>query len=52
MAASGLGNPLVWGVAAGLLNFIPYAGATVGIALVAAASLATFDSLGAASSRR
>ena len=35
-------------MAAGLLNFIPYAGATVGISLVAATSLATFDSLAAA----
>ena len=48
MAALGVGSAVVWGVAAGLLNFIPYAGATVGISLVAATSLATFDSLAAA----
>ncbi len=48
MAALGVGNAVVWGAAAGLLNFIPYAGATVGISLVAATSLATFDSLAAA----
>lgn len=48
MAAAGLGNAIVWGVAAGLLNFVPYAGATVGICLVAASSLATFDGLAAA----
>ena len=48
MAALGVGGAVVWGVAAGLLNFIPYAGATVGISLVAATSLATFDSLAAA----
>lgn len=48
MAAIGLGNGIVWGVAAGLLNFVPYAGAAVGISLVAATSLATFDGLAAA----
>ncbi len=48
MTALGLGNGIFWGAAAFLLNFIPYAGATVGIALAAAASLATFDSLAAA----
>ena len=44
MAAVGLGNGIVWGAAAALLNFIPYAGATVGIGLVAATALAAFDS--------
>ncbi len=48
MAALGLGSAIVWGVAAALLNFIPYAGATVGICLVAATSLATFDGLAVA----
>ncbi len=48
MAVVGLGNGIVWGVAAGLLNFIPYVGATVGIFLVAGTSLATFTGLAAA----
>jgi predicted PurR-regulated permease PerM len=48
MALLGLGNAIVWGVAAALLNFVPFVGATVGISLVAAASLATFDGLAAA----
>lgn len=39
-------DPLVWGVAAGLLNFLPYVGAAATVALVAAISLVTFDSLG------
>ncbi len=48
MTLAGLGNGLVWGVTAGLLNFIPYLGAMVGIAFVAAASLATFHDWAAA----
>lgn len=48
MSAVGLGNGIVWGVVVGLLNFIPYAGATVGIGLVTATSLATFDGPAAA----
>lgn len=42
----GVPDPLVWGVAAALLNFLPYIGAAVTVALVAAISLVTFDSLG------
>ncbi len=48
MSAVGLGNGIVWGVVVGLLNFIPYAGAAVGIGLVAATSLVTFDGPAAA----
>jgi predicted PurR-regulated permease PerM len=44
--AIGVPDPLVWGVAAALLNFLPYVGAAVTAALVAAISLVTFDSLG------
>lgn len=48
MAAVGLGNGFFWAIVAALLNFIPYAGAAVGIGLVAATALATFDGLAAA----
>lgn len=43
--AIGMPNPLVWGVAAALLNFLPYVGALCTILLVAAISIITFDSL-------
>lgn len=42
----GMPNPLVWGVAAALLNFLPYVGALITILLVAAISIISFDSLG------
>ncbi len=42
----GLPNALLWGVVACLLNFIPYAGALVTVALVGAAALVAFDSTG------
>jgi len=41
----GIPNALVWGVAAGVLNFLPYVGALATIVLVAIISLATFDSV-------
>lgn len=41
----GIPNALVWGVAAAVLNFLPYIGAMMELALVAIISLATFDSL-------
>lgn len=43
--AIGMPNPFLWGVAAGLLNFLPYIGATLTIFAVAAISLVSFDSL-------
>ena len=43
--AIGLPNPFLWGVAAGLLNFLPYVGAMLTIVAVAAISLVSFDSL-------
>ena len=43
--ALGMPNPLVWGVAAALLNFLPYVGALTTIVLVAIISLVTFDNL-------
>lgn len=44
--AIGVPDPLVWGVAAALLNFLPYIGAAVTVLAVAAISLVSFDSLG------
>ncbi len=43
--AIGMPNPLVWGVAATLLNFLPYVGALMTILLVAVISIISFDSL-------
>lgn len=48
MKLCGLPNPVLWGVVAGLLNFMPYIGAAVTIGLLAMASLVTFDSVGQA----
>jgi predicted PurR-regulated permease PerM len=45
MTAIGMSNPLVWAVAAFLLNYIPYVGAITGIVVAAAAGLITFSSL-------
>ncbi len=46
MYVIGMPTPLLWGIAAGVLNFIPYLGALVGIAMVGAVGLVTFDTLG------
>jgi predicted PurR-regulated permease PerM len=43
--AIGLPNPYVWGVAAALLNFLPYVGALLTVLLVAVISIISFDSL-------
>lgn len=45
MWATGMPNPLLWGVAAALLNFIPYVGSLAGVALVAVVAFVTFPSL-------
>ena len=45
MWAIGMPNPLLWGVAAGLLNYIPYAGPVAGMALMGFVAFMTFDSL-------
>ena len=42
----GVPDALVWGVAAALLNFLPYVGALTTILIVAAVSLVTFNSFG------
>ena len=43
--AIGVPNPFLWGVAAALLNFLPYVGALATILFVAAIALVSFDSL-------
>jgi len=43
--ALGVPDPLVWGVAAALLNFLPYIGPILTISLVAIISIVTFPSL-------
>lgn len=45
MAAVGMPNPILWGVASTLLNYIPYIGAIAGIFLVSVAAVLSFDSL-------
>ncbi len=41
-------NPLLWGVMATALNFIPYLGAVVGLTVISVVAFATFESLGVA----
>ncbi len=43
--AIGIPNPILWGVLAGVLNFIPYIGSLIGIALVGTIALGTFPTL-------
>jgi predicted PurR-regulated permease PerM len=45
MAILGMPNPLVWGIAGGLLNFIPYLGSLVGNILATSVAIVTFPSL-------
>jgi predicted PurR-regulated permease PerM len=46
MQLLGMPSPALWGVMAGLLNFVPFLGAAVGIAVVTLGAIATFDGLG------
>jgi len=48
MALVGMPNAVLWGVLAGLLNFIPYFGPIIGVAVLATAGLVSFDSVGRA----
>lgn len=48
MWAAGMPNPALWGVLAGLLNFVPYLGSIVTLAVIAIASILTFEELGRA----
>jgi predicted PurR-regulated permease PerM len=43
----GMPNPLLWGVMAGLLHFIPFLGALVGIIIVTLVAAITLDGAGA-----
>jgi len=43
--ALGMPNPLVWGAAAALLNFLPYVGALITILLVTVIALISFDTI-------
>jgi predicted PurR-regulated permease PerM len=45
MSIIGMPNPILWGVAAALLNFVPYIGAVAGIVMVGLVSLISFDSI-------
>jgi predicted PurR-regulated permease PerM len=45
MTLVGMPNPILWGVAAFLLNYIPYIGALAGIVMVCLVALMSFDSL-------
>jgi predicted PurR-regulated permease PerM len=42
----GMPNPILWGVLAGVFNFIPFLGPVVGIGVVALVALLTFDAVG------
>jgi predicted PurR-regulated permease PerM len=46
MWALGMPNPVLWGVVAGVLNFVPYIGPIAAGLIFAIAALVTFDSLG------
>lgn len=46
MMLTGMPNPVLWGVAAALLNFVPYIGALGGIVMVGMVALISFDSIG------
>lgn len=43
----GLPNPMLWGILAFVLNFLPFVGAIMGATLVAAFGILSFDTLGA-----
>jgi predicted PurR-regulated permease PerM len=45
MELCGLPNPVLWGVAAGLLNFMPYVGAVATVGIIGLASIVSFDTL-------
>lgn len=48
MYALGMPNPVLWGVGAALLNFIPYLGGLLGITAAVAVSSVTFPGIGQA----
>jgi len=44
----GMPNPILWGIVAGVLNYVPYLGGMIGYAIVGLVALTTFDSVGQA----
>ena len=48
MALLGMPSPVLWGVLGGLLNFVPYLGALVTVAILAAVGFVQFDTVGQA----
>jgi predicted PurR-regulated permease PerM len=48
MFAAGLPNPLLWGVMAGILNYVPFLGHTVSAIIIAVVALLSFPELGTA----
>lgn len=48
MALWGLPNPWLWGITAGILNFIPYAGPTLSLVVMTVVALVSFDGYGVA----
>jgi predicted PurR-regulated permease PerM len=48
MAILGMPSPVLWGIAGGLLNFIPYLGSLIGNILATSVAIVTFPSLGEA----
>ncbi len=45
MAVLGMPNPVLWGVVAGVFNFVPYVGAIATLVILAVVALLTFDSI-------
>lgn len=48
LAALGMPDPILWGVLAGVLNFIPYLGPIATLVILSAAAFVAFDALGRA----
>ena len=46
MLLLGMPNPMLWGVLAGLLNFVPYLGPLTSVSVIALAALASFEAIG------
>ena len=46
MFATGMPNPLLWGVMVGILNYIPFLGHTVSAIVIAVVALLSFDEFG------
>jgi predicted PurR-regulated permease PerM len=44
--AFGISNPLLWGVLAGVLNFLPYVGSAITLAVLTMVAFLTFEGLG------